>query len=79
MKKLLAQQGIIDINSPRSCFREAAKIGMVSNPKNWFDFIEIRNLTVHTYSEQNVEKVVASFENFSKLLDEFCSNLLKMK
>jgi nucleotidyltransferase substrate binding protein (TIGR01987 family) len=79
MKRLLSRQGVIDINSPRSCFREAAKIGMISDPKNWFNFIEIRNLTVHTYSEQNVEKVVGSFEDFSKLLDEFCSNLLKIK
>lgn len=79
MKRLLAEQGIIDINSPRSCFREAAKVGMISDPKNWFSFIEIRNLTVHIYSEQNVEQVVASFNGFSKLLDEFCSNLEKLK
>ncbi len=79
MKRLLVEQGIIDINSPKSCFREAAKIGMISEPKNWFHFIEIRNLTVHTYSEQNVEKVIASFEDFSKLLNEFLSNIEKIK
>lgn len=79
MKRLLSVQGIIDINSPRSCFREAAKIGLISDPKSWFDFIDIRNITVHTYNESNVEKVITSFDSFSKLLEELYLNLMKIK
>ena len=56
-------------------FREAGAAGLISNPKVWFNFIKIRNLTVHTYNEQNVEQVISSFDNFSESLKEFLENL----
>jgi nucleotidyltransferase substrate binding protein (TIGR01987 family) len=79
MKRVLTQQGVVDVNAPRLCFREAAKLGLINDPKIWFYFIEIRNLTVYTYDEQNVEKVVASFGDFSKSLNEFIANLERIK
>ena len=79
MKRILRSQGLVEASSPRQCFREAAKIGLILDPKGWFYFLDIRNLTVHTYSEKNVETVIESFDQFSLALDEFVNNLEKIK
>ena len=69
----------MNIHSPRTAFREAAVAGLISNPAEWFKFIDIRNLTVHTYDEENLEMVVAAFDNFSKNLSELITNLENLK
>jgi len=79
MKRILAHQGITEINAPRQCFREAAKFGLIAETATWFHFIDIRNLTVHTYSEENANKVVDSFDEFSMALADFVNNLEKIK
>lgn len=74
MKRMLSQKGI-DARSPRDCFREAATIGMISNPKAWFQFIEMRNVTVHAYDEEIVNKVLMIFDDFSTALSELMEYL----
>lgn len=76
MKRFLYNEGI-EINSPRSVFRESAKNGIIKDVKLWFDFLEKRNQTVHTYNEQTLKeiiKVIPKFrnelENLIKLLEE---------
>ena len=74
MKRLLHVKGI-EARSPRDCFREAASVGMISDPKQWFTFIDKRNLTVHTYEEQVVSDIIAIFESFSVALKELIAYL----
>jgi nucleotidyltransferase substrate binding protein (TIGR01987 family) len=69
MKRILQAKGI-EARSPRDCFREAASIGMISDPKQWFIFIDKRNMTVHAYEENVVEEIIAIFDNFSASLNE---------
>lgn len=60
LKSLLEQDGSVAA-SPRATFREAAHHGFINNPEQWFEFLEARNLTVHTYVEtvaQQVYKVI---------------------
>ena len=78
MKRVLTYQGLLDINTPRTCFRAAAKTELISDLKDWFYFVEIRNLTVHTYNQDNAEKVVDAFEKFSVSLNQFIGNLQKL-
>lgn len=61
----------------KEIFREAAVSGLISDPRIWFKFIEIRNITVHTYNEENVEKVISIFDDFSNALNELLINLEK--
>jgi len=61
----------------RDVFRESAVAGLISNPTIWFKFIEIRNITVHTYNEKNLELVVNIFDDFSDALNELIDNLEK--
>ena len=60
LKRILEAKGII-VNSPRDVFRESAKLDLIKDPKRWFEFLKLRNLTVHTYNED------FAAELFSKL------------
>ncbi|WP_084520575.1 HI0074 family nucleotidyltransferase substrate-binding subunit [Rickettsia gravesii] len=61
----------------KDIFREAAVSGLISDPRIWFKFIEIRNITVHTYNEKNLELVISIFDDFSDALNELINNLEK--
>ncbi len=62
MKEVLADLGII-CNSPRICFKEAFKNGLIDNEEMWLAMIEDRNLLVHTY---NFEVSRDVFENIKR-------------
>lgn len=74
MRRLLARRGIV-VNSPHDTFREAGLNKIITNAETWFHFIAIRNLTVHTYDDGAVKRVVAEFESFSAALSEFLKNI----
>ncbi len=77
--KRLLEQPSKQIYSPRDAFREGAIAGLITTPDRWFEFIQIRNLTVHTYDERNIEVVIATFENFSKNLADLVQNIKNFK
>jgi len=70
MRKVLMNKGVI-ANSPKDTFRAAAKINLIDDPDNWFDFIDLRNTTVHTYDERKASEVIQAFEQFSDSLTRF--------
>ena len=74
MKRVLAQHGI-EVASPREAFRQAGRNGLITNVDQWLNFLDKRNLSSHTYNQQNVEDVLSVFNNFSEALDIFISNL----
>ena len=45
-------------NSPRETFRMAALEGFISDPEIWFNFLQKRNITVHSYHENEAEEVI---------------------
>ena len=59
MKTIIELEGL-DVASPRSAVRQAATIGLIDDPKVWLEFLENRNLTVHTYKEEVAEKIYNS-------------------
>ncbi len=60
----IANENIKDIYGPKNVLREAAKLGIIDNPEKWFEFLENRNLTVHTYKEDVAQKVYQSAKEF---------------
>lgn len=70
MRRLLAERGVIT-NSPRETFRMAAADGMIRNVEVWFDFVKKRNLTVHTYNEDEVMSVLTVCEAFAQEVAHF--------
>ncbi len=70
LKRILKSRGK-DINSPKPIFRESALEGLIESPELWFDFMEDRNETVHTYN-----KAVAN--NIFNDLTLFDSEMIKL-
>ena len=64
MKRVLATQGV-EASSPKDTFRKAALAKIIDDPEVWFDFLDKRNLTSHTYERENLEAIVEIFDLFS--------------
>lgn len=47
----------VDRLSYRDMIREAAEKGILSNVEDWFEYREQRNLTTHTYDEEEAKSV----------------------
>ena len=59
--------------APRIIIRDLAQQGLIANPQLWFEFLEARNLSSHTYREDLAEQVYACARRaepeFKALLD----------
>ena len=49
----------ITCNSPKDCFREAYRHGLIEYDDAWIGYVDMRNETVHTYKEEVAEKIYA--------------------
>lgn len=76
MKRFLEARGKI-ANSPREAFRMSALEGFIDDPELWFEFLKKRNLTVHSYEEEEAKAVIQIFPSFSKELGSFLKRLSK--
>ena len=66
---------IIKVTNPKlygvkAIIREAANAGLIDDPKAWLDFLEDRNLTVHTYKEELAKQIYANVKKFPKFVEE---------
>lgn len=76
MKRILSHQGL-EVNSPRPVFRQAAKEGLISDPETWFEFLEKRNLTVHTYNAATAADIRKILPEFQRHLHRFIATISK--
>ena len=62
----------IRCNSPKSCFREALSVGLVSEEQTvtCLEMTDDRNLTSHTYIEKLAERIYEKVESYCKLMEE---------
>ena len=56
IQKALRGEGL-DAASPKSCFREAYRLGWIQEEEPWLAMLEDRNLTRHTYDAKLAESV----------------------
>ena len=66
---------IIKVTNPKlygvkAIIREAANAGLIDDPKAWLDFLEDRNLTVHTYKEELAKQIYANVKKFPRFVEE---------
>jgi nucleotidyltransferase substrate binding protein (TIGR01987 family) len=59
LQRYLKFSGVGEPLTPKNVFREAAKLGIVKDPKTWIRFVDARNLSSHTYKESLAEEVYA--------------------
>ncbi len=57
--------------APKVVIREMAQAGVIDDPNRWFDYLEARNLSSHSYNEDVAEKIYniakLSIGDFEKL------------
>ena len=74
MRRVLIARGT-EYNSPREVFRAAAAEGLIKNPEAWYRFLKARNITVHSYDQEDADAVIAVFDDFSRELREFLNHM----
>lgn len=62
--------------SPRSCFKEAFRQGVINHDDFWIEITSLRNYTAHTYKEKLAEQV---YQSLPKSLSYFKTILQNMK
>ncbi len=75
-KTYLGNKGLV-CRSPRDCFAEAFRIGLIPDNPLWLKMIEDRNLSVHTYNEKLAEDIYGRLPNYLRLFEELKGGLGK--
>ena len=78
LQKVLKSIGI-DVRYSKDTFREAFKIGLIKDPEAWFDFLTIRNETVHSYDSDILEEIFEVLPDFIKEIESLIDNLKEFK
>jgi nucleotidyltransferase substrate binding protein (TIGR01987 family) len=73
-KAYLEDKKGITCSSPKDCFREAYRQGLIEYDDVWIKYVDMRNETVHTYKEEIADKIYAELP---KALKDFMG-LLKV-
>lgn len=73
LKKALKIEGI-EVNSPRQALRSAFEISYIDDIDIWFEMLEDRNMTSHTYDPDIADKVYES----AKRLPEEIRKIIKV-
>ncbi len=72
LKVYLNEKKGIVCSSPKDCFREAYRQGIIDYDEDWIRFVDLRNETVHTYQEEMAKKVYralpTALKHFESLL-----------
>lgn len=74
IQEYIKDQGF-DCNSPKNCIREGARLEIINNPEDWFEFLEARNLIAHTYNEKLANKVYRKASKFPQEIDDLLESL----
>lgn len=76
MQSTTKYQGF-ESKSPRESIRVATQLGLIYDPEEWFEFLEARNLTTHTYNEPVADEVYQKAKEFLKTAKDFCEEVKK--
>jgi len=73
--KTFAQFEGVDCNSPRQCIKAGFRMGWIETPDRWFEMLEARNLTVHTYKEDIANEVYELAKCFPDMVNYLIKKL----
>lgn len=57
LQAYMQEQGILDINSPRSALREAYSMKLIDKEDVWIELLTDRNMTSHVYDENTAAEI----------------------
>lgn len=75
LREIVIDSAEVEELTKRQIFRLAAEKGFISNPENWFEYVEARNLTSHTYNEETAVQVANLMGRFIADMSEVLSKL----
>ncbi len=67
LKAFLEDQGII-CRSPKSCFKEAFKMGWIEDEERWISLLQARNMTSHVYNEEMAVEIYETIKDNNYLI-----------
>lgn len=76
IQKFLRNQEIV-CRSPKECLGEAFTFGLVKDDARWLAALQDRNLLVHTYTEEDAEKVHSHLSEYLGIFKELMDSLNK--
>lgn len=56
LSKIFKEDGL-ELNSPRGCYKQAFKCGLIKDMVVWNDILSARNTTAHIYDEDDYEQI----------------------
>jgi len=74
LKRYLAYVGIKATN-PRICFQEAYAQGVITDERIWLDMMDARNVSSHTYDENEISDILAKMPEFNSAFAELKKSL----
>src|SRR3989344_2575400 len=77
VKAFLEEKKGITCSSPKDCFREAYRQGLIEYDDAWIKYVDMRNETVHTYKEEIAERIYVELPNVLKYLELLLKALQK--
>ncbi|CAC9500889.1 hypothetical protein [uncultured Gammaproteobacteria bacterium] len=77
LKDYLENEGTL-VNSPKAVIRQAFQFNIIDNGDDWMNALAKRNLTTHTYNEDNFYEVITFVdEKFTPIVEQLFSGLKK--
>jgi nucleotidyltransferase substrate binding protein (TIGR01987 family) len=70
LKSYLQEEEGIYCASPKECFRQAYKTGVIDYDDRWIEMTEERNSAVHTYSESFANALYEKLPEYLKCLQQ---------
>lgn len=64
MLKTYIEESGLEANSPKDTFRVAADLEIISDPTPYFKFLQARNLSTHTYSQDQANEIYENIKSF---------------
>ncbi len=71
LKHVLLEEEWLDCNSPKGTIKEGFQNGYITNIDIWFAMIEARNMTSHTYEEENADALYQNIITYKSSLEEY--------
>lgn len=70
------KKGLVCV-SPKECFREAYRQGLIEYDEKWLALVDMRNETVHAYNEEVAKKIYGELPKALELFKELSAALRK--
>ena len=78
LMKAFAEYEGVEVNSPRASIRQAFQIRLIDDAEAWFDMLEKRKLSAHTYDEEIATEIYRHVaRKYIFLLDDFAATIDK--